>query len=206
MHNFSMLLTQKCLSMGLIDKSYSEWLSYSIEKRATTLLTWFVLCLVGFFGFGWKLTLSFSIFFLLIRKYTNGYHAATYSHCLFLSILMEIIIFTFVSCIFYFKWALPLILTVSSILIWCIAPVNTASIHWSECELKIVKTAIRWLLFILNALAILLIKLQIAPSILQGLSAALAADAITLFISSCQKLKGGRTNENSSQGIRQKEN
>ena len=27
MHNFSMLLTQKCLSMGLIDKSYSEWLS-----------------------------------------------------------------------------------------------------------------------------------------------------------------------------------
>ena len=86
MHNFSMLLTQKCLSMGLIDKSYSEWLSYSIEKRATTLLTWFVLCLVGFFGFGWKLTLSFSIFFLLIRKYTNGYHAATYSHCLFLSI------------------------------------------------------------------------------------------------------------------------
>ena len=190
MHNFSMLLTQKCLSMGLIDKSYSEWLSYSIEKRATTLLTWFVLCLVGFFGFGWKLTLSFSIFFLLIRKYTNGYHAATYSHCLFLSILMEIIIFTFVS----------------SILIWCIAPVNTASIHWSECELKIVKTAVRWLLFILNALAILLIKLQIAPSILQGLSAALAADAITLFISSCQKLKGGRTNENSSQGIRQKEN
>ena len=92
MHNFSMLLTQKCLSMGLIDKSYSEWLSYSIEKRATTLLSWFVLCLVGFFGFGWKLTLSFSIFFLLIRKYTNGYHAATYSHCLFLSILMEIII------------------------------------------------------------------------------------------------------------------
>lgn len=206
MHNFSMLLTQKCLSMGLIDKYYSEWLSYSIEKSATTLLTWFVLCLVGFFGFGWKLTLSFSIFFLLIRKYTNGYHAATYSHCLFLSILMEIIIFTFVSSIFYFKWALPLILTVSSILIWCIAPVNTASIHWSECELKIVKTAVRWLLFILNALAILLIKLQIAPSILQGLSAALAADAITLFISSCQKLKGGRTNENSSQGIRQKEN
>lgn len=90
MHNFSMLLTQKCLSMGLIDKSYSEWLSYSIEKRATTLLTWFVLCLVGFFGFGWKPTLSFSIFFLLIRKYTNGYHAATYSQCLFLSILIKI--------------------------------------------------------------------------------------------------------------------
>lgn len=162
--------------------------------------------------FGWLFRLRLEAnpilfdIFLLIRKYTNGYHAATYSQCLFLSILMEIIIFTFVSSIFHFKWALPLILAVSSILIWCIAPVNTASIHWSECELKIVKTAVRWLLFILNALAILLIKLQIAPSILQGLSAALAADAITLFISSCQKLKGGRTNENSSQGIRQKEN
>ena len=206
MKDFAMQLTQKCVSMGLLDESYSEWFAYSIEKRVTTLFTWLVQCLIGGFCFGWTLTISFSVFFLLIRKYTNGYHAATYSHCLFLSILMEIIIFTFVSSIFYFKWALPLILTVSSILIWCIAPVNTASIHWSECELKIVKTAVRWLLFILNALAILLIKLQIAPSILQGLSAALAADAITLFISSCQKLKGGRTNENSSQGIRQKEN
>ena len=206
MKDFAMQLTQKCVSMGLLDESYSEWFAYSIEKRVTTLFTWLVQCLIGGFCFGWTLTISFSVFFLLIRKYTNGYHAATYSHCLFLSILMESIMFTFVSSIFYFKWALPLILTVSSILIWCIAPVNTASIHWSECELKIVKTAVRWLLFILNALAILLIKLQIAPSILQGLSAALAADAITLFISSCQKLKGGRTNENSSQGIRQKEN
>lgn len=89
MHDLAMRLTQTCLSMGLIDESYAEWLTYSIEKRLTTLLTLFVLCLIGFFGFGWKLTLSFSVFFLLIRKYTNGYHAATYSQCLFLSILME---------------------------------------------------------------------------------------------------------------------
>ena len=75
MHNFSMLLTQTCLSRGLVDESYAEWLTYSIEKRLTTLSTLFLLCLIGFFGFGWKSTLSFSVFFLLIRKYTNGYHA-----------------------------------------------------------------------------------------------------------------------------------
>ena len=59
-----------------------------------------------------------------------------------------------------------------------------------------------------NVPSLLTISFVILPAmeLMQGLSAALAADAITLFISSCQKLKGGRTNENSSQGIRQKEN
>lgn len=83
MKDFARQLTQKCVSMGLLDESYSEWFAYSIEKRVTTLLTWLVQCLIGGFCFGWTLTISFSVFFLLIRKYTNGYHAATYSKCLF---------------------------------------------------------------------------------------------------------------------------
>lgn len=206
MHDLAMRLTQTCLSMGLIDESYAEWLTYSIEKRLTTLLTLFVLCLIGFFGFGWKLTLSFSVFFLLIRKYTNGYHAGSYNKCLLLSLLMEVFILTAISNIYHIRWALPLLVAVSDVLIWYIAPVNTASIHWSECELKSVKTTVHWLLLVLNIFLILLIRFQIASSILQGLSAALAADAITLFISSRQKLKGGRTNENSNQTVCQKEN
>lgn len=48
------------------------------------------------------------------------------------------------------------------------------------------KIAVRWLLLILNIFAILLVGTQIAPSILQGLVAALTADAITLSISRCQ--------------------
>lgn len=136
MHDLAMRLTQTCLSMGLIDESYAEWLTYSIEKRLTTLLTLFVLCLIGFFGFGWKLTLSFSVFFLLIRKYTNGYHASTYNKCLFLSLLMEVFILAVISNIYHIEWSLPLIIAVSDVLIWYIAPVNTTGIHWSDCELR----------------------------------------------------------------------
>ena len=161
MKDFAMQLTQKCVSMGLLDESYSEWFAYSIEKRVTTLFTWLVQCLIGGFCFGWTLTISFSVFFLLIRKYTNGYHAATYSKCLFLTI-------------------------VSDATILCIAPVNNESIHWSTDEFKAAKTSVRWLLLLLNIFAILLARVQIAPSILQGLVAALTADAITLSISRCQ--------------------
>ena len=39
MKDFARQLTQKCVSMGLLDESYSEWFAYSIEKRVTTLLT-----------------------------------------------------------------------------------------------------------------------------------------------------------------------
>lgn len=66
MKDFAMQLTQKCVSMGLLDESYSEWFAYSIEKRVTTLFTWLVQCLIGGFCFGWTLTISFSVFFLLI--------------------------------------------------------------------------------------------------------------------------------------------
>ena len=170
MKDFAMQLTQKCVSMGLLDESYSEWFAYSIEKRVTTLFTWLVQCLIGGFCFGWTLTISFSVFFLLIRKYTNGYHAATYSKCLFCSILLEVV----------------LLASVSDITILYIAPVNNKSIHWSTNEFKAAKIAVRWLLLILNIFAILLVGTQIAPSILQGLVAALTADAITLSISRCQ--------------------
>lgn len=57
MKDFAMQLTQKCVSMGLLDESYSEWFAYSIEKRVTTLFTWLVQCLIGGFCFGWTLTI-----------------------------------------------------------------------------------------------------------------------------------------------------
>lgn len=186
MKDFATQLTQKCVSMGLLDESYSEWFAYSIEKRVATLLTWLVQCLIGGFFFGWTLTISFSVFFLLIRKYTNGYHAATYSKCLFRSILLEVVLLASISYVFRTGLALFFLTIVSDVTIWCIAPVNNKSIHWSTDEFKAAKIAVRWLLLILNIFAILLVGVQIAPSILQGLVAALTADAITLSISRCQ--------------------
>ena len=136
--------------------------------------------------FGWTLTISFSVFFLLIRKYTNGYHAATYSKCLFCSILLEVVLLASISYVFRTGLALLFLTIVSDITILYIAPVNNKSIHWSTNEFKAAKIAVRWLLLILNIFAILLVGTQIAPSILQGLVAALTADAITLSISRCQ--------------------
>ena len=186
MKDFAMQLTQKCVSMGLLDESYSEWFAYSIEKRVTTLFTWLVQCLIGGFCFGWTLTISFSVFFLLIRKYTNGYHAATYIKCLFCSSLLEVVLLASISYVFCTGKALLFLTIVSDATILCIAPVNNKSIHWSTDEFKAAKIAVRWLLLILNIFAILLVGTQIAPSILQGLVAALTADAITLSISRCQ--------------------
>lgn len=134
MKDFAMQLTQKCVSMGLLDESYSEWFAYSIEKRVTTLFTWLVQCLIGGFCFGWTLTISFSVFFLLIRKYTNGYHAATYSKCLFCSILLEVVLLASISYVFRTGLALLFLTIVSDITILYIAPVNNKSIHWSTNE------------------------------------------------------------------------
>ena len=91
-----------------------------------------------------------------------------------------------ISYVFRTGLALLFLTIVSDATILCIAPVNNKSIHWSTDEFKAAKIAVRWLLLILNIFAILLVEVQIAPSILQGLVAALTADAITLSISRCQ--------------------
>lgn len=87
---------------------------------------------------------------------------------------------------FPYRLGVAFLTIVSDITILYIAPVNNKSIHWSTNEFKAAKIAVRWLLLILNIFAILLVGTQIAPSILQGLVAALTADAITLSISRCQ--------------------
>ena len=38
MKDFARQLTQKCVSMGLLDESYSEWFAYSIEKKSDNLI------------------------------------------------------------------------------------------------------------------------------------------------------------------------
>ena len=45
MKDFARQLTQKCVSMGLLDESYSEWFAYSIEKKSDNLIN-FGLCSV----------------------------------------------------------------------------------------------------------------------------------------------------------------
>lgn len=39
--------------------------------------------------FGFLQAISFAIGFVTLRKYTNGYHAETYIHCLVLSLFLQ---------------------------------------------------------------------------------------------------------------------
>lgn len=47
-----------------------------------------------------------------------------------------VFILAVISNIYHIEWSLPLIIAVSDVLIWYIAPVNTTGIHWSDRELR----------------------------------------------------------------------
>lgn len=101
--------------------------------------------------------------------------------------------------------ALLFLTIVSDATILCIAPVNNKSIHWSTDEFKAAKTSVRWLLLLLNIFAILLASSN------RTLHTTRVGRSINCWCNNTihftlSKLKGGHTNENSNQTVRQKEN
>ena len=90
--------------------------------------------------------------------------------------------------------------------ILCIAPVNNESIHWSTDEFKAAKTSVRWLLLLLN-----IFRNSVGESSNRTLHTTRVGRSINCWCNNTihftlSKLKGGHTNENSNQTVRQKEN
>ena len=82
-------LAKRFLKRELIAEESLEWCIYGIEKRLSMFTTWTLLILLGSYCFGFRRTISFAVCFVALRKYSNGYHAKTYIHCLLLSLILQ---------------------------------------------------------------------------------------------------------------------
>lgn len=82
-------LAKRFLKRELIAEESLEWCIYGIEKRLSMFTTWTLLILLGSYCFGFRRTISFAVCFVTLRKYSNGYHAKTYIHCLLLSLILQ---------------------------------------------------------------------------------------------------------------------
>lgn len=115
-------LAKRFLKRELIAEESLEWCIYGIEKRLSMFTTWTLLILLGSYCFGFRRTISFAVCFVALRKYSNGYHAKTYIHCLLLSLILQSVSMILIKALptkfFGFVWIF------SDFVILKIAPVN----------------------------------------------------------------------------------
>lgn len=182
-------LAKRFLKRELIAEESLEWCIYGIEKRLSMFTTWTLLILLGSYCFGVQRTISFAVCFVTLRKYSNGYHAKTYTQCLLFSLILQSASMTFIKALptefFLVVWIF------ADLVIFKIAPVNNDQIHLTQSELSALKARILYVLFFVNLICIILKLPPIAKalsSVLEGLTAAMLSDALTLLIFVLKKI------------------
>lgn len=184
-------LAKRFLKGELIAEESLEWCIYGIEKRLSMFTTWTLLILLGSYCFGFRRTISFAVCFVTLRKYSNGYHAKTYIHCLLLSLILQSVSMILIKALptkfFGFVWIF------SDFVILKIAPVNNNQLHLTQSELSALKERIPYVLFFVNLTCIILRSPPIEKTLsneLEGLTAAMLSDALTLLIFVLKKIYG----------------
>ena len=167
-------LAKRFLKRELIAEESLEWCIYGIEKRLSMFTTWTLLILLGSYCFGFRRTISFAVCFVTLRKYSNGYHAKTYIHCLLLSLILQSVSMILIKALptkfFGFVWIF------SDFVILKIAPVNNNQLHLTQSELSALKERIPYVLFFVNLTCIILRSPPIEKTLsneLEGLTAAM---------------------------------
>lgn len=131
-------LTNLCLSKEIIVPEEAEWFAYGITRRLSTIFTVLVLFPIACHLSSWDISLSFFLSFFYLRKRTNGYHANSFTGCLFFSMCSVYVIFHLVLPRIP-REAILCIPLMSSIIILLLAPIQNENIKMSEAEQK--KTA-----------------------------------------------------------------
>lgn len=157
--------TYKCIRADLIDEGQEEWLLYWLQCQIMNAGGFFILICAGalFFPLPWVLLLNLGLVFL--RSKTNGLHMPTKRSCMVFSLLCEY------GCLFAIQilqtstlTVFIMILVLSTILIYRLAPCNNAAVHYSYDELKVAHKAVMKRLCLYDLVVLILLLLQV-PSV-----------------------------------------
>lgn len=174
---------EMCIEENYVSQEKAEWLRYALEKRIMMVMGFTVLLFFGFIMARPATVIGFLAAFCLLRTRTNGYHAKSVHRCLIYSIIGEVI-FLKILPIVWNNTICYIILFISFLLIWFLAPYNHPDMSLSSDEViacaKSAKKRLCLLLFVLTAL-----YAQKQYSLMQGAVLGIAMAASSLAIPYC---------------------
>lgn len=144
-----------CIEENYVSQEKAEWLRYALEKRIMMIIGFIVLLILGFFMARPATVIGFLLAFCLLRTRTNGYHAKSVRRCLIYSIVGEVIFLKIIPMVWN-NTICCIILFISFLLIWVLAPYNHPDMNLSSDEVlacaKSAKKRLCLLFFVLIAL------------------------------------------------------
>lgn len=187
-----------CIEKQIIDSEASEWFKYGVERRIVTAFVGIPFLLLAMLLTDIWGAIGFMGSFFLLRSKINGYHAKTPVQCMIASMFLE---FVFLIVVYpnIGTLSILLIMAVSLITIFFLAPYNDSSIHLDRKEIILFKKSARIriiILFVLTSAAIALNMDSAAKGISSG-----SAMAVLLLCSAyvlgrrCKNGKGEETSE-----------
>ena len=192
-------IVERCIEKKIIDPEASEWFRYGLERRIVTLFVGIPFLLLAMLLTDIWGAIGFMGSFFLLRSKINGYHAKTPLQCTLASVLFEFIFLGVVYPIIG-VFVILLIMIVSMIAIFFLAPFNDPRIHLDSREVMLLKYGARIRIMLLCALTIVAIALNV-HSIAKGISSG-SAMAVLLLCSAYvleRRCKNGKSEEASTQ-------
>lgn len=179
--------TENCVRHDIISSRDAEWFSYGLIHRCGDLLVILFLFPLGCWLSSFTTSLSFYVSFFLLRKRTNGYHAKTFIGCFLFSLCSEcmlfLLLFPYLSNII-----ILLILVISIIVIFLLAPYNHPNLHMTGEELSISGHMARQTALILILVAILAWKFDF-HQLVHGITLGIGFTAFLLVVAYTIKWK-----------------
>lgn len=137
MEQIAKCLVNKWYEKGYITDDEKEWCLYGLLKRLTTIPTALIIFILGCMISTWDNTLLFLFCVIILRRYSNGYHAKTFTACFCMTTTITMASLVAVEYLNE-KLAVTLLL-ISAVILAKYAPINSGNLHLNDAEIKAMK-------------------------------------------------------------------
>lgn len=126
--------------VGLLEKHYQisqeeqPIYIYGFELLISTLLSMTSIIFISLLINKLSYAMSFFLFFFILRLFCGGYHANTYLKCFITTntIFASTILLTKLYLLLHVKWVMPILVTVSMVIVWLFSPIKNKHHPCSE--------------------------------------------------------------------------
>ncbi|MCI8507011.1 MAG: accessory gene regulator B family protein [Lachnospiraceae bacterium] len=165
----------------VIEESDQEDYQYSLHCMTESFITVGSILIISCILKNIIATSGFLLFFLALRKRTGGYHASTFGHCYWMTLVTYGFVVYLCQNIRFWQKYHWLGVFISSMIILVIGTVNHPDVHMTQSELKNAKEAARWMLMLEIGVLFFLKWMNASPIMITYLSTAIALCGILLF-------------------------
>ncbi|HHX60056.1 MAG TPA: accessory gene regulator B family protein [Epulopiscium sp.] len=148
-------LTKQLVDCNIIEDEDKELYSFGFKQMIILIYSFITIIAIGFvFNMTWE-SIIFILAYGVLRPYAGGYHAKTQLRCYLFSVFMMVAVLWLIKHILWNNFICFIIMTIASIIIFVLAPVEDGNKPLDDVEQTVYKKRTNIILSILIGLTVL---------------------------------------------------